>query len=106
MALTLVMVTALGLFSLWQWREARSNAQESRMQASLALSRLLTARAAELQESQPDVSLLLHVEALKRAPATAREEARFALIGRLTWPLVLPHFGGRFSIKPRQHLLV
>jgi hypothetical protein len=57
------------------------------MEASLALSRQLLARAAELQESQPDVSLLLNVEALKKAPATAREEARFALIGRLTWPL-------------------
>jgi WD40 repeat protein len=57
------------------------------MEASLALSRQLLARASSLQESQPYVSLLLNVEALKKAPATAREEARFALIGRLTWPL-------------------
>jgi WD40 repeat protein len=86
----------LGLVSLWQWREARSNAQEAqanaleaRTQASIALSRLLLAQATELQNSQPDVSLLLNMEALRRAPATAREvreEARFSLLNKLTRP--------------------
>ena len=72
----MIVVMALGLFSLWQWREARSNAQEARMQASIALSRLLLGQATELQESQPDASLLVNVEALQRAPATIKDEAR------------------------------
>jgi WD40 repeat protein len=54
------------------------------MQANIALSRQLLAQASELQESQPDVSLLLNVEALRRAPDAAKEEVRFALLGKLT----------------------
>jgi hypothetical protein len=86
MALTLMVVMVLGLVGFWQWREARSNAQEARMQASLALSRLLLVQSSELQESRPDVSLLLNVEALRRAPAAAKEEAHFALLNKLTRP--------------------
>jgi WD40 repeat protein len=59
------------------------------MQASIALSRQLLAQSTELQESQPDVSLLLNVEALHRALPTTREEreeARFALMDKLTRP--------------------
>jgi hypothetical protein len=92
----------LGLVSFWQWREARSNAQEAqanaqeaRMQANLALSRQLTARASELQESQPDVSLLLNAEALRRAPAAAKDEHALPwlaslLVGHTTFPPNLP----------------
>jgi WD40 repeat protein len=99
-ALVLMVVLVLGLLSFWQWREARSNAQEAeankqdaqanaqeaRMQARIAVSRLLLAQASELQESQPDVSLLLNGEALQRAPAAVKEEARFALLNKLDRP--------------------
>jgi WD40 repeat protein len=85
-ALVLMVVMVLGLVSFWQWGVARSNAQQARMQADIALSRQLLAQASELRESQPDVSLLLNVEALRRAPATAKEEARFALLDKLTRP--------------------
>jgi WD40 repeat protein len=88
MALAAVFVV-LAAISVWKWREARSNAQEARMQASIALSRQLLAQSSELQNSQPDVSLLLTVEALRRAPATAREEreeAGSALLEKLTRP--------------------
>jgi WD40 repeat protein len=99
-ALVLMVVMVLGLLSFWQWREARSNAQEAeankqdaqanaqeaRMQARIAVSRLLLAQASELQESQPDVSLLLNGEALQRAPAAVKEEARFALLNKLDRP--------------------
>jgi hypothetical protein len=78
-ALVLMVVMVLGLVSFWQWREAR-------MQASIALSRQLIAQSSELQESQPDVSLLLNVQALRRAPATAKEEARFSLMEKLARP--------------------
>jgi WD40 repeat protein len=47
------------------------------------LSRQLLAQASNLQDSQPDVSLLLNVEALRTVP-TAKEEARFALFDKLT----------------------
>ena len=87
--LAAVFFVVLAAISLWQWREARLNALEARMQTSIALSRQLLAQSSELQESQPDVSLLLNVEALHRAPATAREEreeAHFALMDKLTQP--------------------
>ncbi len=101
MGLAAVFFVVLAVLSLWQWKEARSNAQEAqanaqearsnaqeaRMQAKTALSRLLLAQASELQESQRDVSLLLNVQALRRAPAAAaKEEARFALMNKLDRP--------------------
>jgi hypothetical protein len=98
MGLAAVFFVVLAAFSFWQWREARSNAQEARLneqeartQASIAsslLSRLLLGQATKLQESQPDASLLLNVEALRRAPAATatKEEARFALLNKLTQP--------------------
>jgi hypothetical protein len=87
-AVTLGMVVAvvLGAISFWQWGVARSNEKKARMQASIALSRQLLAQASVLQESQPDVSLLLNAEALKRAPAIAKDEARFSLFSKLTRP--------------------
>src|SRR5215212_8318020 len=88
-----VFFVVLAAISLWQWSEARSNAQEAelnaqeaRMQASIAVSRQLLAQASEVQESQPDASLLLNVEALQRAPAAAKDEARFALMDKLDRP--------------------
>src|ERR671911_238271 len=85
-ALVLIVVMVLGAISFWQWGVARSNAQEARMQANIALSRQLLAQASEVQETQPDLSLLLNAEALKRAPATAKDEARFSLLSKLTRP--------------------
>jgi WD40 repeat protein len=75
----LVISLIAGGLAIWQ-------TQQARMQASIALSRQLLARASELQESQPDASLLVNVEALQRAPATIKEEARFDLLGKLTQP--------------------
>src|SRR5215207_680389 len=92
-ALVVVVVMVLGLVSFLGWRQARSNekeaqanAKEAQMQASIALSRQLLAQASVLQESQPDVSLLLNAEALKTAPAIAKDEARFSLLSKLTRP--------------------
>jgi hypothetical protein len=88
-----MVVMVLGAISFWQWgvarlneKKAQANAQQARRQANIALSRQLLAQASGLQESQPDVSLLLNVEALRRAPATAKEEARFDLLSKLTRP--------------------
>jgi WD40 repeat protein len=96
MGLAAVFFVVLGLFSLWQWREARSNAQEARAnaheaelratQAFSALSRLLLTQSSELQESQPEASLLLNLEALRWAPATIKEEARSALLNKVHQP--------------------
>jgi WD40 repeat protein len=100
MGLAAVFFVVLAATSLWQWSEARSNekqaelnaqearanAQEARMQASNALSRQLLAQSSELENSQPDASLLLSLEALRRAPAAAKEEARFALMNKLDRP--------------------
>jgi hypothetical protein len=85
-ALVLIVVIVLGLFSFWQWGVARSNEKEARTQARIALSRQLLAQSSELQESQPEVSLLLNAEALQRAPAIVKEEARFALLDKLDRP--------------------
>jgi hypothetical protein len=75
----LVIAVIAGVLALWQ-------TQQARLQADLALSRQLLTQASELQDSQPDVSLLLNVEALRRAPAAAKEEARFALLDKLSRP--------------------
>jgi WD40 repeat protein len=73
-----ISVIAGGL-AIWQ-------TQQARMQANLALTRQLLARSSELQESQPDASLLVNVEALQRAPSTIKQEARFDLLAKLTQP--------------------
>src|SRR5215212_5088724 len=100
MGLAAVFFVVLAALSLWQWREARSNAQEARAnaqqaelnaqkadlranQALTALSRQLVAQSTELQESQPDASLLLNLEAMRRAPGPVKEEARSALLEKL-----------------------
>src|SRR5215210_7350068 len=92
-SLFVMVVMVLGAISFWQRevarsneKEAQANAKEAQMQASIALTRQLLARSSELQESQPDASLLVNVEALQRAPATIREEARFDLLAKLTQP--------------------
>jgi hypothetical protein len=92
MGLAAIFFVVLAATSLWQWSVARSNAQAAELranQALTALSRQLLAQSTELQESQPDVPLLLNVEALHRALPTTREEreeARFALMDKLTRP--------------------
>jgi len=75
----LVISVIAGGLAIWQ-------TQQARMQANLALTRQLLARSSELQESQPDASLLVNVEALQRAPSTIKEEARFDLLAKLTQP--------------------
>jgi hypothetical protein len=62
----LVISIIAGVLAIWQAQQARSNAQQARMQADIALSRQLLAQASELQEGQPDTSLLLNLEALRR----------------------------------------
>src|SRR5215217_5332743 len=84
-ALGLILVMVLG-FGLWQWRDAQSDALHYLELFNRLLSRQLTARASSLQESQPDVSLLLNVEALQRVPTSSKEEVRSALLDKLTRP--------------------
>jgi hypothetical protein len=91
-ALVLILVMVLGL-GLWQWRDARSDYLQAKQASdryielfNRLLSRQLTARASSLQESQPDVSLLLNVEALQRVPTSSKEEVRSALLDKLTRP--------------------
>jgi WD40 repeat protein len=73
LALLLVVALAAGGFALWQSAEAAE-------QARLAMSRQLLAQAAQVRASQPDLSLLLTVEAARRA---AGGDARSALVDAL-----------------------
>src|SRR5215217_9082425 len=75
----LVAAVAGVIWASWQTNQAQ-------LQADLALTRQLLARSSGLQENQPDASLLVNVEALQRAPATIKEEARFDLLSKLTQP--------------------
>jgi WD40 repeat protein len=59
---------------------------EAVKQRNIALSRQLLTNASDLQESQSDASLLLNAQALRMAPAAARDEARFALMNNLDRP--------------------
>jgi glucose/arabinose dehydrogenase len=85
-ALFVIVVMVLGAISFYQRGVALENEKDAQMQADIALSRLLLSQASELEATEPDVSLLLNVEALRRAPATAKDEARFSLLGKLTRP--------------------
>jgi WD40 repeat protein len=58
--------------------------QEARSQAGLALVRQLLAQAALVRDRQPDVGLLLAVEAVRRAGPTIADEARYALVDGLS----------------------
>ena len=60
-ALVLALLVAAGLLVTLR------QSQQARTQAALALSRQLMAEASALRGTQPDASLLLNVEALKRA---------------------------------------
>jgi WD40 repeat protein len=103
MGLAAIFFVVLAATSLWQWNVARSNEQDARAsaqeaelnaqkaelranQALTALSRQLVAQSTELQESQPDASLLLNLEAMRRAPDPVKEEARAALREKLNRP--------------------
>src|SRR5215211_8179611 len=85
-ALVLIVVLLLARVACSNAGEARNQAQEANMQSKIALTRQLTAQAAELRGSQLDVSLLLNMEALQKAPPPTKEDARFALLDTLTQP--------------------
>jgi hypothetical protein len=115
----LVVAIVLGSLALWQWnvaedqrKEAIAQRNEAVEQRNIALSRQLLAQAADLQEIQPKVSLLLNVEALRRAPAAAKEEAHFALMDKLTRPYHIStqltghtNFGNDLAFSPNGDLL-
>jgi WD40 repeat protein len=115
----LVVAIVLGSLALWQWnvaedqrKEAIAQRNEAVEQRNIALSRQLLAQAADLQEIQPEVSLLLNVEALRRAPAAAKEEAHFALMDKLTRPYHIStqltghtNFGNDLAFSPNGDLL-
>ena len=73
-ALVLALLAAAGLMV------ALRQTQKAGTQAALALSRQLMAQAFTLRGTQPDASLLLDVEALRRAPDAVAEDARLALL--------------------------
>jgi len=82
----LIVAVVLGSLALWQRNVAEHQRKEAIEQRNVALSRQLLTEASGLQDSQPDASLLLNVEALRKAPAAAKDEARFALMNNLDWP--------------------
>ena len=88
----LVVAIAAGLY-------ARTQTNEARTQERIADTRLLLSRAERLRSSQPDVSILLSVKALRDAPEEVEEEARLALLLNVNRELrradvILAHAGG------------
>ncbi len=77
LAAFLVIALIAGLMAVQGRREAAD-------QARLALVRQLLAQAALVRERQPDLGLLLNVEAARRAGATITDEARYALVDALS----------------------
>ena len=77
LAAFLVIALIAGLMAVQGRREAAG-------QARLALVRQLLAQAALVRERQPDVGLLLNVEAVRQAGATITDEARYALVDALS----------------------
>jgi len=85
-AVVLVVVSILAVFAVNRAFIAEQQRKEAVEQHNVALSRQLLREASDLQDSQPDASLLLNVEALRRAPDAAKDEARFALMNNLDRP--------------------
>ena len=79
LAVFLAVALVAGVLAVLRGREART-------QADLAAARQLLAEADQISDSQPDASLLLTVEALRRVPEDGRAEARYALLSRLNRP--------------------
>ena len=85
--------------------------QEASRQAALALSRQLLAQADLVRQQQPDVGLLLNVEALRRSTPAIADEARYALVDGLSRTFhrstLLPHGSAvnRVDFSPDDGLL-
>lgn len=71
---------------------------EAGTQADLALVRQLLAQAALLRSTQPDASLLLNVEAVRRAGAASADQARYALVDGLNRSF---HVSTRLAVDAR-----
>jgi WD40 repeat protein len=65
---------------------AVNKTSEANLQADIALSRQLTAEAAPMRGAQPDVALLLGIEAVDRAPPDLELDARITLLQTLIRP--------------------
>jgi WD40 repeat protein len=78
-AVVLVVVSILAVFAV-------NRAFIAEQQRKEAVDRQLLREASDLQDSQPDASLLLNAEALRRAPDAVKDEARFALMNNLDRP--------------------
>jgi WD40 repeat protein len=84
LAVLLVVAALAGVLAVQQRATARS-------QAELALVRQLLAQAAEVRVGQPDLSLLLTVEAARRATGAGAAEAHFALVDGLDQSFHVAH---------------
>ena len=93
----LVVAVAGVLVASWQTRQAE-------FQADVALTRQLLARASELQESQPDASLLVNVEACKEhRPPSRKKLALTFLPSLLSHTMLLPNLPATRAMYPTWH---
>lgn len=95
----LVVAIAAASVAFVRDRAARIQTRRAETQAQIADTRLLLSRAAALRSSQPDVSILLTVKALRDAPEEVEEEARLALLLNVNRELhradvIFAHAGG------------
>ncbi len=82
----LIGVVCLLLLAMTAGGIAVNRTLEAELQADTALTRQLMAQAAEMRSVQPDVALLLGVEAVERAPAHLERDARVTLLQTLNRP--------------------
>jgi WD40 repeat protein len=82
----LVIAVAAGGIAVNRTVEARVQADAAELQAATALTRQLLTQAGALRSAQPDVALLLGVEAVERAPAALERDARVTLLQTLNRP--------------------
>jgi WD40 repeat protein len=85
-ACLLLIATTAGVIAVAKTFEANSQKDEAKLQADTALTRQLIAQAGSLRSEQPDVALLLGVEALERSPARLERDARVTLLQTLNRP--------------------
>ena len=82
----LLVATAAGAVAVDSSREAQRQADRAEEQAAIAFTRQLIAQAGELRPTQPDLALLLGVEALREAPDVLERDAQGSLFQTLSRP--------------------
>jgi WD40 repeat protein len=108
-AAALVVSIGLTIFAVLQAREARSQRAQAQQQRDRALSRALAANSTSKVHVDPELSLVLAMEAVKRSSTTQAREALRQSLGAARWRKIIRPPGGHLDaadLSPDARLVV